>query len=656
MKHFMKFIVGLLCISLGMPVSAQVLEKTVTADGLTVHYPSSYKLHPKDGSMVLLEGEVLIIFAAGELAANFTGGAEISPEALSQAYGDAFRISNDNIKEFTAHGNPAYHVITNAERPVQHHIMIFEFADGTLGMIDATPFRDGNYDAEDNEKHIELMRSMIESASYEESDSSLTVLDETISSVGLTASYPSAYIAQAPEENVVGFTDPQTNTFISIRAGYRATLLTNGAQTSTESADIFMDDLPPLYTLGENGVEEFVVNGKPAYFIHVYLESIGEGYEIFFEFADGTIGAGALYLVEGEQYATEYIELMKAIIESATYNAPTGENNTSDIDLSELDSTASIGALTVNYPSSYFAEYEEEQGAIILTDSKTYYLILLLAGEGIEAFVADAESSTGAYLTFVNMLTAPDEVGENGVEEFTAHGNPAYLVHLDTETFGEAYIAFYQFNNDELGVAFLVGEGAEYTPEQIELVKAIVQSATYDTSINHSLEDIPDDAILIADMPDNTLWTSTGLTMPIPEGFHLMGDFKYIQSIIGLATENGSNISILDDSLVGRGGIKSMNQNIIPFTASLGGLDNYDPDIHLQTMDVSGRTIHYLSTADFVEAGTSEFVIYYFIVQLEPDGDHVALVQASYMEYNPEVDIPILFDFVKSISLRKSDT
>ncbi len=354
-------------------------------------------------------------------------------------------------------------------------------------------------------------------------------------------------------------------------------------------------------------------------------------------------------------------------------------------DLTETITTAN--GLTVQYPSEYFGEVDTDNTIALINFENQIFIIIGLGDAAVDFSDIEPETSTELKDDFLETLTSfgGDIIDGEAVEEFSINDRPAFLIPFNADFIGIGYVLAFEIAEGTIGTGMMFGaEASAYTPEIVADFKAIANSITIDpnfvpaTAISDETteaapdssdatavledddpsndSDIPSDAILIEDLPEGMILTNAGLQMPFPEGFQFPPGTEYIENTIGLFSDNFQNsLIVFDDELENYGGMDGINAFLMPTIAAMGGIEEYDADTYLQTMEVDGRTITYLATADFVDSEEEGMGnIYYFIVELLPEGDHIAMVQAI-LNAESDFDEEDLFELVKAISYTEEE-
>jgi len=336
------------------------------------------------------------------------------------------------------------------------------------------------------------------------------------------------------------------------------------------------------------------------------------------------------------------------------------------------NTVTSTGGLTAQYPDGYFAEADGDVSIALIDLERQAFIVMGLGGEIIDFTGEEPTTSADARDGFVTMLdTLGGSTGDDPIEEFAINDRPAFLVPFTESFLGDGYVITFELPDGTVIGGMLFGnDGIEFTDDMIADLKAIAGSVTYDETAATVTEeeaeptmeaeanteaetgsDIPLNAILLEDMPEGMILTNDGLQMPMPEGFVFPPGTEYVESSVGLFSADFLNTLIVYyETMEDLGGIGTIAQFILPTLAGIGGHEDFDPDEHLQTLEVDERTITYYDSTDFVDDDEIGGV-YYFIIELTPEGEAVALVQATLGAGSVEDVEPVLYDFIQQITL-----
>lgn len=337
------------------------------------------------------------------------------------------------------------------------------------------------------------------------------------------------------------------------------------------------------------------------------------------------------------------------------------------------NSITSLEGLTVQYPDHYYSESDSDV-SIALVDLEKGTIIVFGLGDDVVEFVGEETvSSAEAKDNFLDTLTQlGGSTSEEPIEEFSINDRPAFLVPFEQSFIGTGYVITLELPDGTVVAGMLFGtEETSITPETATELKAIASTITYDSTMAVEAEeevtdeitdnveaeteiesDIPSTAILLEDMPEGMILTDDGLQMPMPEGFIFPPGTEYVENSVGLFSEDFLNTMIIyQESMENLGGMGMITQFLLPTLAAIGGHEDFNADEHMQTLEVDGRTITYYASPDFVEVEEGIGGVYYFIVELVPEGDAVALVQATIGTLEVDEAESILFDLVRNITL-----
>lgn len=346
-------------------------------------------------------------------------------------------------------------------------------------------------------------------------------------------------------------------------------------------------------------------------------------------------------------------------------------------DLTETITTT--GGMTVSYPSGYLGEADGELAVAFINLETSAFLVVTLEDGGLDMMGQDASTSQEAQDSFVQLLEFTGGlIDDQPIEEFQINDRPAFLIPFNSGSIGIGYFLTLEMPSGKLGNVMLFGQDeALLSPVTAETVKAIGMSIMLDESlastteddtdettdisigdgqtttetIEDSSNDIPEGAILVSEMPEGMILTGSGLEMSTLEGFNFVIGTEYVEDSVGLiSTDFINSIIIFDDALTGFGSLEATIDAIIPTIALLGGHEDFDAETDLATIDNDGLTITYYSSREFAEEEGLPG-IYYFIAELMPDSDRMAVVQVTYLGDDAESFEPALLDFVKSIRL-----
>lgn len=348
---------------------------------------------------------------------------------------------------------------------------------------------------------------------------------------------------------------------------------------------------------------------------------------------------------------------------------------------SPLDSTITTsGGMTLQHPSSYLGEGDEDLSAGLI-NLETGIFIIVGAGDASFDFTGE-EASTSEELkdSFVNTLEIFDGLMDSEpIQELSINDRSAFLVPFDTSTIGRGYFLSFETSEGILVSAMLMGtSGTEIPADMVEDLKAIATSVTVDPSLATPIEtakvtevtssseteigdtveieeedEIPDGAIAIADFPEGMILTGSGLQMPTIDGFTLLPGESYVESSVGLISNNFQNsIIVVDEGEMVESELEFYTQNIIPTIALLASDENYNAETDLQEMDADGRTITYYASPDLTEDEDGELSLYYFIIELLPDTNRITTVQVMVIDTEINAfDEAALFEWIQSIEL-----
>jgi|GEM_PF-2140721 len=333
---------------------------------------------------------------------------------------------------------------------------------------------------------------------------------------------------------------------------------------------------------------------------------------------------------------------------------------------------SSADGLTALYPDGYFAEADGDVSIALIDIEQQVFIVMGLEDSVIEFAGEESANSTEAKDNFLATLeTFGGSTGDEPIEEFAINDRPAFLIPFTADFIGSGYVITFELSDGTLAGGMLFGgEETEFTDEMVADLKAIAGSLTYDPSMAMAEEEpveaveetnsteeteaessIPEGAIAVRDLPHGLIVTSGGVQMPTLDDFALAPGTEYIENTVALFSPDfQSTLIVIEESLSNMGGIDTIAMFILPTLANIGGQEDFDPEQHLQTLEIDGRTITYYDSTDFVE-GADIGGVYYFIVELLPEGDLVVLVQATLGASVVEETEPQLYEFIEQITI-----
>lgn len=341
---------------------------------------------------------------------------------------------------------------------------------------------------------------------------------------------------------------------------------------------------------------------------------------------------------------------------------------------SELDNTlTSPGGLTAQYPSSYMGEADEELSLAFMNLEQGTFLIIAVGENALTMIEDEVQNSIELKDSFVRTLEIFGGLAEDDpVRELQMNGRPAFIIPFATDAIGSGYFMAFELPDGMLGSAMLFGSADTEFPEgSVEELTAIVSTVALDPSlatvtdeettdsttegeITETLEEdtIPEDAILLSDMPDDMILTGSGLQMNPVDGFTFMPGIEYIEDSVGLISSDFSSNIILLDTTMSADDLDIAMRTL----ALLTGREDFDPETDLQTVEVDGRTItYYAPTESLSESEESLGGLFYYFVDLVPDGDRVVTVQSMYAGEDIEEFGAKMLEFVQSIQLTEEE-
>ena len=348
---------------------------------------------------------------------------------------------------------------------------------------------------------------------------------------------------------------------------------------------------------------------------------------------------------------------------------------------SPLEQTiTSSGGLTLEYPANYIGEANEAL-AVGLLDIEEGIFMIIGVDEASYSFTGEeADTSEALKDGFVNTLSfLGSSVDDDSIQDMQMNDRPAFLIAFDSTSLGLGHFLAFELPDGTPASALIIAPAGREIPSVIvEDLQAIAASVTLDTSLaiveeaeitevtSTDLEDseddvtetdeadsIPEDAILVADFPEGMILTGSGLQMTTLDGFDLLPGTEFIENSVGLVSNNFQNsVIMIDMGQMTEEDRDLFVQGTIPLIALMSGNENFDIETDLQEIDVDGRNITYYASPD-VENADDDLSLYYFIIDLIPDGKRFATVQTMIINDDDTntFDEAQLMEFVQSIEL-----
>lgn len=216
-----------------------------------------------------------------------------------------------------------------------------------------------------------------------------SLLDNTLTSDGgLTIQYPAGYLGQADEDFAVGLLNLDLGIFMIIGVDEASYSFTGEeATTSDELKEGFLSAIRLLGgEVNDETVQDLVINDRPAFLVSFDTTSIGIGYFLSFELADGSPASGLIIGTTDTAIPAEIVEDLKAIAASATLDRSlaTTEDTTNPNEI-----TSSITPEAADDIEDVTEVEDIPEGAIVIADLPEG---MILTGTGLQMITLDGFS------------------------------------------------------------------------------------------------------------------------------------------------------------------------------------------------------------------------------------------------------------------------